>query len=72
MLCFPENELILVPTIVPFSVDVENCTRPELVSSTCSPDKLIGVEDALVEMMKLIADELIKVTQSAQRVRPLS
>jgi hypothetical protein len=72
MLCFLENELIFVPSNnVPFSVEINACTRPSLGPTTCPYDRLIGVADVVNNMLELLREELVKVTESAQRVRPL-
>jgi hypothetical protein len=71
MFCFPENELIFVPINVPFSVEINKCTRPFLGLATCPYDKLIGVADVVNAMLDLLLGELANVTESAQRVRPL-
>ena len=64
-------ESISVPSNVPFSVDIKTCTRPCLGPSTCSHEKLIGVVDVVDNMLSLLHEELPRVTESAQRVRPL-
>jgi hypothetical protein len=64
-------ELVSVPSGVSFSVDIADCERPILGESTCVYDKLIGVNDVVAEMVRLLGNELVMSTESAQRSRPL-
>lgn len=71
ILCIPVREAIIIPSSVPFSISIENCSRPFLGSLTCPLDKLIGVFDNVDKMVWLLLKELGMTTEGGQRARPL-
>lgn len=68
---FTERVLILVPSIVPFTVEIESCKRIPLSTSSCPHDRLIGMTDVVREMADLVRAELNIATVPDARSRPL-